>query len=172
MLKLTKKADYGLIALRHLAVASGQIKTSASAKDIAEAYAIPLPLLSKILQKLAKGGLLISEQGTNGGYRLSRAAKDISTLEVIRTIDGPIILTKCFTDHPGCDQSALCPVREPLRKVHEGILGLLRNISVADLASDDMQVNARVPGSMVSSIRPALANIQPNAADILTGQTR
>ena len=84
MLKLTKKADYGLIALRHLAV---QART-ASAKDIAESYGIPLPLLSKVLQKLTKSGFLISEQGTNGGYRLSRDPHEITALEVIRTIDG------------------------------------------------------------------------------------
>jgi len=159
MLKLTKKADYGLIALRHLTVTSakaqGGSRTSASAKDIAEAYGIPLPLLSKVLQKLARGGLLISEQGTNGGYRLSRDPQDINALEIVRTIDGPIILTKCFTEHPGCDQSALCTVREPLRKVHEGILRLLANISLADLASDEMPIPHGV-----SHTRPVLANIQ------------
>src|SRR5690348_8037189 len=127
MLKLTKKADYGLIALRHLAAGNGQ-RPSASAKDIAEAYRIPLALLSKILQKLTRAGFLISEQGTNGGYRLGRDPHEISTLEVIRTIDGPIILTQCFTEHDEpveCAQTSLCPVREPLRKVHEGILRLL-----------------------------------------------
>jgi FeS assembly SUF system regulator len=164
MLKLTKKADYGLIAVRHLTMAASRSRTSASAKDIADAYQIPLPLLSKVLQKLARGGLLASEQGTNGGYRLARAAQDISALEVIRAIDGPIILTQCFTEHTGCDHSALCPVREPLRKVHEGILGLLANISLADLASDDMAVPSLIPG-----IRPAMANIQANS---LSGITR
>ena len=127
MLKLTKKADYGLIALRHLSSGNPR-RVSASAKDIADAYRVPLPLLSKVLQKMAKAGLLISEQGTNGGYRLAREASQISALEVIRAIDGPIILTHCFTehaDHETCDQSTLCPVREPLRKVHEGILTLL-----------------------------------------------
>ncbi len=150
MLKLTKKADYGLIALRHLATGRGA-RASASAKDIAEAYRIPLPLLSKVLQKLCKAGLLISEQGTNGGYRLGRDAHEITTLEVIRTIDGPIILTQCFTEHDEpmeCTQSALCPVREPLRKVHEGILRLLSGISIADLSEENpVQV-------MLSSIQP------------------
>jgi Rrf2 family protein len=126
-------------------------RASASAKDIADSYGIPLPLLSKVLQKLARGGLLISEQGTNGGYRLSRDARDISALEAIRVIDGPIILTKCFTEHAGCDQTALCPVREPLRKVHEGILSLLADISLSDLASEEMQI---------PDVRPPLQNIQ------------
>src|SRR5262252_7840580 len=117
MLKLTKKADYGLIALKHLAMrdASGGVSmsTSASTKDIAEAYGIPVPLLSKILQRLVKNGFLKSEQGTNGGYRLARDPRTISALEVIRAIDGPIILTSCFTDHSECNHSERCSVREP-----------------------------------------------------------
>jgi Rrf2 family protein len=135
MLKLTKKADYGLIALRHLA----EIRQG-SAKDIAESYGIPTALLSKILQKLARNGLLVSEQGMHGGYRLARPAEDITTLEVIRTIDGPIFLTQCFTEHRPCDQSERCPVREPLRKVHEGILRLLSGISIADLCQGEMAI--------------------------------
>jgi Rrf2 family protein len=154
MLKLTKKADYGLIALRHLAVqprTSSNPRGSASAKDIAASYGIPLPLLSKVLQKLTKSGFLISEQGTNGGYRLSRDPHEITALEVIRTIDGPIILTHCFTEHAECDQGPLCPVREPLRKVHEGILRLLSSISISDMSHEDMPIPA---------IRPAMSNIQ------------
>jgi Rrf2 family protein len=140
MLKLTKKADYGLIALKHLAVraATDPLSATASAKEIAETYHIPLPLLAKVLQKLGKAGFLRSEQGTNGGYRLAREAKGISTLDVIMALDGPIILTHCFTTHTNCDQSSKCTVREPLRKVHEGILRLLGGISVWDLAQDDI----------------------------------
>ena len=134
MLKLTKKADYGLIALKHLAVTGPH---SASAKEIAEAYGIPLPLLSKILQKLAKNGFLRSEHGTNGGYRLARDAKEITALEVIRSIDGPIVLTACFTEHGMCTHTDRCSVREPLRKVHEGILRLLSNISISDMSHDE-----------------------------------
>jgi len=149
MLKLTKKADYGLIALRHLASRRGH---SASTKEIADSYLIPMPLLSKVLQKLVRSGLLTSEQGTNGGYRLSRPAEEITTLEAIRAIDGPIILTHCFTehDHAGCGQSQSCPVREPLRKVHEGILRLLSGITISDLTQDEMVV------PQILSIQPSL----------------
>jgi len=154
MLKLTKKADYGLIALRHLATA----QRAASAKDIADAYRIPLPMLSKILQKLVRTGLLISEQGTRGGYRLARDPRDITALEVIRTIDGPIILTHCFTEHAECDQSDLCPVREPLRKVHEGILKLLSSISILDMSQDEMAVPS-VPLSSIHQITQTTRNL-------------
>lgn len=133
MLKLTKKADYGLIALKHLA---SRPSASASAKEIADRYRIPLPLLSKVLQQLSKNGLLLSLQGTNGGYRLARDARRITVLEVVRTIDGPIILTSCFTEHKECDQSSQCTVREPLRRVHESILSLLDSISIADLLDE------------------------------------
>lgn len=137
MLKLTKRSDYGLIALRHLALAADELSASASAKEISTAYRIPLPLLAKVLQTLAKNGFLASEQGTRGGYRLARSADRITTLEVIRAIDGPVILTSCFTHDGGeCEQFNTCTVKSPLRKVHEGILQLLEATTVADLASD------------------------------------
>src|SRR5438876_3442124 len=112
MLKLTKKADYGLIALRHLAcqAQNGSMKVTGSAKEIADRYRIPLPLLSKVLQTLVRNGLLVSEQGSSGGYRLARDPHEITALEVIRSIDGPIILTQCFTEHDEpieCEQSEL-----------------------------------------------------------------
>ena len=134
MLKLTKKADYGLIALKHLAVNSGGV--SSSAKAIAECYGIPQPLLAKILQKLTKTGLLHSVSGSSGGYRLARHPRKISALEVIKAIDGPIILTTCFTAHGHCDQSEKCTVREPLRKVHESIMQLLERITISEMAGE------------------------------------
>ena len=136
MLKLTKKADYGLIALKHLAMHG---PSSSSAKEIAETYGIPSPLLSKILQKLVKNGFLRSEQGTNGGYKLAREAREITALDVIRTIDGPIFLTACFTEHGYCCHTDKCIVRDPLQKVHEGILRLLASITIADMSADTTQ---------------------------------
>jgi len=135
MLKLTKKADYGLIALRHLAIHGRN--GAASAKDIADSYRIPLPLLAKILQKLTKSGLLQSLPGTNGGYKLARDPGKISALEVIRVIDGPIILTSCFTSHGECDQTTTCTVREPLRRVHESILQLLATITISEMCEGE-----------------------------------
>lgn len=161
MLKLTKKADYSLIALRHLAlVAEGgrmsQPVNSASAKEISEAYHIPLPILSKVLQKLGKSGFLASVQGTNGGYRLARDPQRISVLEVIRAVDGPVILTACFTGNNHCDQSGSCTVKEPLRKVHEGILNLLESISIAALCKED-PIEER---NHAAASRPATYSVQ------------
>src|SRR5674476_72303 len=81
MLKLTKKADYGLIAMRHLAEHADL--GSRSAKDLAEMYSIPQEALAKILQRLTKAGLLISQYGTNGGYTLARNPRQISAFEAV-----------------------------------------------------------------------------------------
>lgn len=142
MLKLTKKADYGLIALKHLAVRK---PLSASAKDIADSYGIPLPLLSKILQKLVKSGFLVSEHGTNGGYRLARDPAAITAFEVIRAIEGPVFLTSCFTEQGDCEHSVRCNVKEPLRKVHEGIVHLLNSITISEMAVDEPEETACIP---------------------------
>ena len=67
---------------------------------------------------------------------LARAAREITALEVIRTIDGPIFLTACFTEHGYCCHTDKCIVRDPLQKVHEGILRLLASITIADMSLD------------------------------------
>jgi Rrf2 family protein len=155
MLRLTKKADYGLMALKFLAEQpSGPAgPASQSAKDIAQAYHIPPPLLAKILQTLARAGLLVSHAGTNGGYALSRPATDISAFEVIRAIDGPLFITSCITIHGTCDLAGHCTIKEPLRKVNDSIKDLLSNIRISDLIekSEDHQTeNAAVGGGLIT----------------------
>ena len=131
MLKLTKKADYALMAMKHLAehVAQG----SCSAKDVADAYGIPQEALAKILQRLAKIGLIRSQHGINGGYTLTRDPKMISAFEVIKAIDGPLFITSCVTVRGECDQSNRCTIREPLRKVNESIEQVLKNIKISEM---------------------------------------
>ncbi len=151
MLRLTKKADYGLMALKYLAETSAS--GAQSAKDIAEAYHIPPPLLAKILQTLARAGLLVSHAGTNGGYALARPAKEISAFEVIRAIDGPLFITSCITIHGACDLAGHCTIKEPLRKVNDSIKDLLSGIRISDLAETaegSHRDGAAVGGGLVS----------------------
>src|SRR3954465_12476631 len=138
MLKLTKKADYGLIALKHLAEAAARdaangTVSACSAKDIADEYAIPQEALAKILQRLAKSGLLVSHHGTNGGYALARDAKHITAFEAIKAIDGPLFLTSCTTHKGECVQSVKCNVKEPLKKMNDSIHAVLNKITIADM---------------------------------------
>lgn len=135
MLKLTKKADYGLIALKHLAEAAtreGDV-VACSTKEIADAYDIPQEALAKILQRLAKAGMLISHHGINGGYALARSSKTITAFEVIKAIDGQLFLTSCSTHKGECHQSSKCNVKEPLRKVNDSIHAVLAKITIADM---------------------------------------
>src|ERR1700737_2993254 len=88
MLKLTKKADYALMAMKHLAEHADE--GACSAKDVADSYGIPLEALAKILQRLVKAGLLHSQHGMNGGYRSNREGRAVSAFEVIQAIEGPV----------------------------------------------------------------------------------
>jgi len=134
MLKLTKKADYGLMAMKHLAEHAD--KGSCSAKDVAEAYGIPQEALAKILQRLVRAHLLRSQHGINGGYTLVRDPRTISAFEVIQAIDGPLFITSCITVRGNCDQSDRCTIREPLRKVNQSIEQVLKNIKISDMREE------------------------------------
>ncbi len=134
MLKLTKRADYGLIAMRYLAAHAA----SSSAKDIAEAHGIPPELLAKILQKLVKAGLLASQHGINGGYVLARDPRMITAFEVIKAIEGPVFLTSCVTTKGECGQTERCTVRAPLRKVSQSIEDVLSKITIWDMSEDEL----------------------------------
>ncbi|MGC2450058.1 MAG: Rrf2 family transcriptional regulator [Candidatus Sulfotelmatobacter sp.] len=143
MLKLTKKADYALMAMKHLAERTSQ--GSRSAKDVADAYGIPPEALAKILQRLAKAGLLQSQHGTNGGYTLARPAHTISAFEVIQAIDGPLFITSCITVRGECDQSDRCNIREPLRKVNESIEAVLKRIKVSHMREEPDEASTEAP---------------------------
>ena len=132
MLKLSRKADYGLIALKHLAMHDGE--GIASAADIAEVYGISAPLMAKVLQRLARKGLLRARHGSTGGYELARNASQITALEAISAIDGPVVITSCETHNGMCDHSDLCTVREPLKRVNDGILQVLSAVTITSLA--------------------------------------
>jgi len=135
MLRLSKKADYALIAMNHLARKQGD-SASTSARDIAERYDIPIELMAKVLQRLVRMGLLVSTQGTRGGYMLSRPSGSISVADVIQAIDGPFTVTACSSEKHDCEQYTKCNVRGPLWQIRERIVATLGTVSIAEMASD------------------------------------
>src|SRR5258705_2964429 len=134
MLRLSKKADYALIAMKHLALRGD--RGSSSAREIAELYAIPIELMAKVLQRLVRRGLLASHQGTRGGYQLARVPSQISVADVIQAIEGPVTVTACTTDEGQCEQFAKCNVRDPLWRGRGRILSALGECTIAELAAD------------------------------------
>lgn len=135
MLRVSRKADYALIALKHLA--QQPYSQALSAADISSAYEISTPLLAKVLQRLARKGLLQARHGSSGGYTLARDPAAITALEVVQVIDGPISITSCNTRRGDCDHLPKCTVRHPLRRVNDALLQVLSQVTILQLADED-----------------------------------
>ena len=161
MLRLSKKADYALIAMKHLAL-SRDGAVSVSAREIAEQYDIPIELMAKVLQRLVRSGLLVSTQGTRGGYTLRRPSASISVADVIQAIDGPFTVTACSTENSECEQYSKCSIRDPLWQIRERIAAALGTVSVAELAADQtkgegLRADAETVAAPVAIMRRANA---------------
>ncbi len=135
MLRLSKKADYALMAMKHLARKTDSASASTSAREIAEQYNIPIELMAKVLQRLARSGLLTSHQGTRGGYTLSKPMASISVADIIQAIDGPLTVTACSTEDEQCEQFTKCNIRDPLWRIKDRILNALSTCSLAEISS-------------------------------------
>ena len=140
MLRLSKKADYALMAMKHLATRPDA--ASASAREIAEQYDIPVELMAKVLQQLTRRELLTSHQGTRGGYRLSRPVAKISVADIIQAIDGPLTVTACSTESENCGQYSKCSVRDPLWKIKDRIVSALETCSLEEISADLVEAPA------------------------------
>jgi Rrf2 family protein len=133
MLQLSKKVEYGLIALRHMAKTQpGHVCT---AKEMANEYELPYDLLAKILQKLAKAGIITSTQGVKGGYSLAQRPEDIQVSRVINTIeDEKPMIAECYAD--GAESCSIfdgCTIRKPLGKVQRNLNNLLDNMTIQEI---------------------------------------
>jgi len=134
MLRLSKKTDYGLLALQYLATDAPS--GVASARAIAERYDIPVELLAKVLQHLSRLGFVAANKGAHGGYHLVRPATTISLAEIIQAFDGPLAITACGRKEDRCDQFGHCTVRDPLARVRDRILSVLETTTLAGMAEE------------------------------------
>lgn len=129
MLKLSRKVEYGLIALLHMDGGGGT--DLYTAKEIAEAYDIPAELLGKVLQALARGSLVESVKGPRGGYRMSRDLSEMTLGEVVRQLDGPIRIVPCCDLDASCRQESRCNIRSPIQRIQEDVVTYISNLSLA-----------------------------------------
>lgn len=144
MLKLSKKVDYALIALMHLA--RQDEGAALSAREIAGGYGLPPDLLAKVLQKLAKEGIVDSHQGIKGGYSLSRPPSSINVVRVIEAVEGPLSMTQCVSDLGTCEQYDTCNVKSPLQRLSDQVLGMLGRVTISDMCSDEGDGERDRPG--------------------------
>lgn len=164
MFTLTKKTDYAIIALSHMARHPGQICT---ARDIAEKFHIPAALLMNVLKTLSQQEVVRSIRGAKGGYLLTVPAEKVTLEDIIQAIEGPIRFTQCMneggSDVPPCDLTAHCPVKRPAHKINEKLKEFLRNISLADIGGEE-ELGACVP----LSVKGAAMKCQDGCGDAVT----
>lgn len=131
MLRLSKLTDYATVLMTRLAQAPDELH---SAQSLASRTRVELPTVSKVLKQLARAGLVVSQRGAQGGYRLARPADDISVAEIIAALEGPLGMTECSIHAGLCAQESVCSVRRNWRKISRAIVGALDEVSLADMA--------------------------------------
>jgi FeS assembly SUF system regulator len=136
MLRLSKLTDYAVVVLVRL----GTGETVQTSPAIAQATGIPEPTVAKVLKILAASGLVASQRGAKGGYRLLRPLAAMPIAEVITAIDGPILLASCVDGGTSCDVQSLCPVRGRWDPVNQAICQALKEITLADMAEAEANV--------------------------------
>ncbi|MCB9831220.1 MAG: SUF system Fe-S cluster assembly regulator [Planctomycetes bacterium] len=128
MLRITKQTDYGIVLLTHFGLADeGQLL---SAKELAERTRIPAPMVAKILKILVRAGLLDSQRGAAGGYGLARPARDLSLLEMIAALEGPVSMTECAEMGSGCPIEAGCRPRVNWKLINQVVQAALEGITL------------------------------------------
>jgi FeS assembly SUF system regulator len=130
MLRISKLTDYGTVLLADLARSDGAV---CSAAELAQSTGIALPTTSKLLKSLAKHGLVTSTRGANGGYRLARAAVDISAADIIDALEGPVSITECSASDSHCDIEDVCNVGNTWQRINVAIRRALQEVSLVDL---------------------------------------
>ena len=137
MLAFTKKTGYALVAMTHLAhLGDG---TLASAREIAETFAVPTSLLMNVLKELAAAGYVESVRGAHGGYRLAVRPDELTLADLVEALEGPVRLAECVTDEAAdseectCEVMARCPITDPVHRVQRRLNDFLKKVSLAEI---------------------------------------
>lgn len=136
MLQISRKVDYALRAAVYLA--SCDAGRMVSFREIGESQDVPREFLAKILRSLVCAGVIDSQRGANGGYRLSRPASEITFLEVLEAADGPIALNECCENGIGCSRAKLCSMERVWRDAELAMKNVFQGVRLSDLACDDI----------------------------------
>ena len=130
MLKITRKVEYALIALRHMQLKESEELTST--KEIATRYGVPLQLLAKTLQHMARDGMVEAVQGSAGGYRVATNLDKISMKDFFERLEGPLGMMDCYFDSD-CIQMGACNIRVPIQRINDNMRNLFSQMSVQEV---------------------------------------
>ena len=130
MLRVTKLTDYASVVLTVLASDPGAVL---SASGLAERAGLEAPTVAKLLKPLAQAGLVEAFRGVNGGYRLARDAADISLVDILEAMEGPLGMTECSIHAGTCGIEQSCGARSNWRRINDVVAEVLRGVSLADM---------------------------------------
>jgi Rrf2 family cysteine metabolism transcriptional repressor len=146
MLRISKKVEYALIGMLHMSMKKQEELTTA--KELSACYNISLDLMGKVLQRLAKAGLIRSEQGAKGGYQLNKSMQDMSIGTILKVVDGPVKIVNCIRleDHLNCEQESRCIIRNPMQVIQDRLDDFFGNLSLQNIR--DEMIRQHVGGKL------------------------
>lgn len=164
MLRLSKLTDYAVVVLVRLSdEAGGTVQTT---PGIAAATGVPEPTVAKVLKAMVGSGLVVSQRGARGGYRLSRPLSATPIRDVIEAIDGPIALTSCVEGGiGGCEAAALCPVHGRWDVVNDAVREALASITLAEMQGAAIPRAFRTPGRTLGGAAALPGQVAAHSAD-------
>lgn len=167
MLQLTKRTEYGLIALIHMADRPGQV---VSVREVGEHYPVPRRLLAEVVKDLARAGLVESQRGATGGYTLARPAERITLGDVVVALEGAPSVSSCephgALEGGSCEVEPVCPIRSPLHRIQEGIWRLMERTTLQSLCSPGPLVTLEADGRHRSAVPTVSARGPATTASI------
>lgn len=156
MFALTRKTDYAIIALSHMAQNPGLICT---AREIADKFHVPPALLMNVLKTMSQRELVRSIRGAKGGYTLALPADQVTLATIIEAVEGPIRFTMCSAqrepEDPGCDLFEFCPIKRPIQGIHDKLAGFLEQVTLEDIVREarepEQNVTLSVKGEAIKT---------------------
>ena len=137
MLKMSRLTDYGTMVLSFLATNPTRWQ---SASEVARDTHLALPTVSKLLNLMARAGLVVSARGAKGGYLLSRAPEEISAADVIDALEGPVAITQCSGSVGHCELEDVCGVSSSWQKINVAIRRALDEVRLPHLAAAEFRM--------------------------------
>jgi FeS assembly SUF system regulator len=152
MLRVTKLTDYATVVLTALAARPGAV---ASTTDLAEQAGLEVPTVAKLLKPLAQAGLVEGFRGTNGGYRLARPAAEISLVQIVEAMEGPLGMTECSLHAGACGIEQSCGVRANWRRINDVVADALRGVTLAQMLAPPPRPRRAIPATLTTARTPA-----------------
>lgn len=163
MFRISRLTDYGIVVMTHLAAREDD--EARNARELASFAQLPAPVVSKILKSLTRAGLLVSQRGSKGGYSLARSASEISVVEMITALEGPVGITECTTQSGVCAQESTCHVRDPWQQINGAVTAALESITLADLTKPLEDADSFMPIFGLASAHRDLVDAVVPASD-------